>query len=264
MWFDGQAREFDDHAGLEPLAGQAIVRSVLQRAGIVSDDIILDVGAGTGALGVHFAAQGCRYVGLDFSRRMLDVFQQKLASCPDHAMLLQGDVERPWSIRDGTVALVFASRVVHHLNVGHFVDEAFRVCRPGGYLLLGRVRRRPDSLPSRLQGKKRALLAEHSLGAPAVGQAVRQVVDECAARGATVLNEIPAAQWTRTVTPRQLLTAWEGKPRLESRAGAGTLDGGTRAAVIEALQAWASIEFGNLDRQQEFDEEYALEGVRLP
>ncbi len=264
MWLDGQAREFDDHAGLEPLAGQAIVRSVLQRSGIVSDDIILDVGAGTGALGVHFATRACHYVGLDFSRRMLEVFRQKLAAYPDHVLLLQADVELPWSIRDGAVALVFASRVVHHLKVGHFVDEVFRVCRPGGYLLLGRVRREPDSLPSRLQGMKRGLLAEHGSQAPAVGQAVRQVVDECAARGAAVLNAVTAAQWTRTATPRQLLTAWEGKPQLDSRAGGGKLGAGARAAVVKALRDRALSEFGDLDREQEFNEEYSLDGVRLP
>jgi hypothetical protein len=195
---------------------------------------------------------------------MLDVFREKLSACSDRAMLVQADLDRPWSVGDGAVALVFASRVVHHLTVGHFADEVFRVCRPGGYLMLGRVRRGPESLPSRLQGKKRALLAEHGSQAPAVGQAVRQVIDECAARGAAVLTTVTAAQWTRTATPRQLLTAWEGKPQLDSRGNGGELGAGARAAVVKALHDWASSEFGDLDRAQQFNEEYALEGVRLP
>ena len=42
-------------------------------------------------------------------------------------------------IRDRALAVVFASRVVHHLQVRHVVHEVLRVCRPGGCLLLGRV-----------------------------------------------------------------------------------------------------------------------------
>jgi hypothetical protein len=150
------------------------------------------------------------------------------------------------------------------LKAGHFIDEVFRVCRAGGYLVLGRVRRDPDSLPSRLQKMKRALLAENGVQAPVVGQAVRQLVDECAARGATVLMESAAAQWTRTVTPRQLLTLWEGKPQLDSRDNGGRLGAGARATIVKALYDWASSEFGDLDREQQFNEEYAMEGVRLP
>jgi hypothetical protein len=93
---------------------------------------------------------------------------------------------------------------------------------------------------------------------------VRQVIDECAARGATVLDEVTATQWTRTVTPRQLLMAWEGKPRLDSRAGGGTLDTEARALVVKALHDRAASEFGDLDRQQQYNDVYTLEGVRLP
>jgi hypothetical protein len=111
---------------------------------------------------------------------------------------------------------------------------------------------------------KRVLLAQHGVCSQAAGQAVRQVIDECVARGATVLDEVTAIHWTRAVTPRQLLTAWEGKPRLDSRAGGDTLDKEARALIVKELQVWASSEFGDLDRQQRYDEEYALEGVRLP
>src|SRR5262245_27498120 len=162
MWFDGQAEQFDDRAGLEPSMGRAVAQAVLERSGAGADDLVLDIGPGTGALGLHFAALPCRYLDLDRSARMLEVFRRKLGPSPALPVLL-ADGDRPWPIRDRAAAVVFASRVVHHLQARHFVREVFRACRPGGCLLLGRVTREPDSLPSRLQRQKRALLAEHGL-----------------------------------------------------------------------------------------------------
>src|SRR5262245_51035838 len=68
MWFDGQAEQFDDSAGLDPAVGRSIARAILQRSGATGDDVILDIGTGTGAVGLHFAALPNRYFGLDLSR----------------------------------------------------------------------------------------------------------------------------------------------------------------------------------------------------
>jgi hypothetical protein len=131
-------------------------------------------------------------------------------------------------------------------------------------LLLGRVAREADSLPSRLQRQKRRLLAAHGLPTGSGGQAVQQVLDDCCARGAAALPPAVAARWSRSLTPRQLLAAWEGKPHLSSGAGGTGMNANQRAAVVSALTDWARGEFGDLDRAQEFAEEYTLQGVRLP
>ncbi len=264
MWFDGQANQFDDWAGLEPSTGRAVAQAVLEQSGAAADDLVLDMGPGTGAIGFHFAALPCRYLGLERSRRMLDVFRQKLGPCPPHLLLVLADGDRPWPIRDGSAAVVFASRVVHHLQARHFVQQVFRVCRPGGCLLLGRVMREADGLPSRLQRQKRALLSEQGQITRGGGQAARRVLDECTARGATDAGPVTAARWTRTATARQFLTAWEEKPRLDNSAGGEDLSAEGRAAIVKALTDWATSEFGDLDRPQEFVEEYTLLGVRLP
>jgi SAM-dependent methyltransferase len=263
MWFDGQADQFDDHSGLDPEVGRRVAEAVLELGGAAGGEVVLDVGAGTGAVGQHFAALPVQYVGLDASERMLVVFRRKLGAQPPHFLLLQADSDRPWPVRDGAAAVVLASRVAHHLDAHHFVSEALRVGRPGSVVLLGRVVREADSLPSRLQRHKRELLAEHGVRASGGGQAVRQVVDLCLARGAMAIGPVTVAQWTRTITPRQLLAAWEGKPQLHSGAR-GEMSAEARAAVMSALAGWARQEFGDLDRAQEYTEEYTLEGARLP
>jgi SAM-dependent methyltransferase len=264
MWFDGQADQFDDCAGPGPEMGRRIAQAILELGGATGDDVILDVGAGTGAVGRHFATLPCRYLGLDLSGPMLEVFRRKLGPPPRHVLLVRADGDRPWPVRDRALAVVFASRMVHHLLARHVVHEVLRVCRPGGCLLLGRVERDADSLPSRLRRQKRRLLADHGLRTRGGGQAVRQVLDDCCARGATALPPTTAARWGRSGTPRQLLAAWEGKPRLDSSAQGEEMSAGQRAAIVSALADWARGEFGDLDRVQEFAEEYTLQGARLP
>jgi ubiquinone/menaquinone biosynthesis C-methylase UbiE len=162
MWFDGAAEQFDETAGLEPDVGRRIAEAILERCGATPDEVILDLGAGTGAVGRHFTTLPNRYLGLDVSSFMLEVFRRKLGTRPTHMLLMQADSDRPWPILDHALAVVFASRVVHHLHTRHVVAETLRVCRPGGYLLLGQVTRDGDSMPSRLQRHKHALLTEHS------------------------------------------------------------------------------------------------------
>lgn len=264
MWFDGQAAQFDDSAGLDPAGGRRVAQAILDVSGAGGDDLVLDIGAGTGAIGCHFASFPGRYLGMELSGSMLAVFQRKLEPRRRNVLLVQTDCDRSWPVGAGTAAVVFASRVVHHLDPRHFVQETMRVCRPGGWLLLGRVTRDAESLPSRLQRYKRALLAEHGFSTPGGGQAVRQVVDASCAMGASELPPVAVARWTRSATPRKLLSAWEGKPQLMSRTPNGQMSAEQRAAIVDALTGWARAELGDLDRAQDFEEEYTLQGARLP
>jgi SAM-dependent methyltransferase len=264
MWFDGQADQFDENAGLAPGVGLSIAQAILVLSQCTSADVILDVGTGTGAVGLHFRALPIRYLGLDLSLPMLDVFRRKLGPLPQHMLLLRADSDRPWPIQDRALAVVFASRVVHHLSAPHFVREVWRVCRPGGCLLLGRVTRTADSLPSRLQRHKRALLADHGLRAGGGEQAIQHLLADCCEHGATPLASTSVARWTRTTTARQILAKWEGKPQLMSRAQGYSLNPEERTVVVDALTDWARQEFGDLDRPEGFAEEYTLQGVRLP
>ena len=259
MWFDGQAKDFEDSSGFEPEVGLRVAQAVGERA--LGDDVILDIGAGTGTIGRHFATLPHRYLALELSRGMLSVFQQSLDPLPRNILLAETDCDRPWPIADRTVTVVFASRVIHHLNLRHFVEETQRVCRLGGCVLLGRVTREPESLPSRLQRYKRRLLEEHGLSIGGGEKAVPKVLDACCAMGATALPPATVATWTRSVTPRQLLNAWEGKPQLTSNAAGKGMSADQRAGTVNALTDWARAEFGDLDRTHEFTQEYRLQGV---
>ena len=256
MWFDGQAREFDESSGLPPDVGRRVAEAIVELSGAAGDDLILDIGAGTGAIGSHFANAPQRYIGLERSPDMLAMFRRKVDPLPPNMSLAEADCDQAWPVEAQSVTAVFASRVVHHLNIRHFVEETRRVCRTGGSLLLGRVMRDPESLPSRLQRYKRSLLA--------VGggeRAIREVLDICATLGATPMPPATVARWSRSTTPRQLLDAWEAKPRLTSSAEGNGMSAEQRAAAVTALRDWSQAELGDLDQVHEFTQDYVLQGV---
>src|SRR5947209_5451722 len=64
--FDAQARSFDARAGLPADAARAVARAVLDLAALGPDDLLVELGAGTGQIGRELA-ESVRYVGVDRS-----------------------------------------------------------------------------------------------------------------------------------------------------------------------------------------------------
>jgi SAM-dependent methyltransferase len=256
--FDAQAARYDARAGLPPTAGAAVARAIVDRAGLGAGDLVVELGAGTGEIGVHLARLPVRYLGLDASSAMLAEFRVKaVASAPT---LVVADGNARWPLPDGAAAVVFASRAVHLLDPGHVAAETRRVCGRGGYLVLGRVLREPDGLKERLRRRRLDLLVDAGL-APRQGEAgTRRVVALCEAAGAASLGRQVVAEWTGAATPAAIIAGWEGQTRMGSVA----IDPATRARVLDAIRAWAQLALGDLDRPEAFRERYAIDIVRLP
>jgi ubiquinone/menaquinone biosynthesis C-methylase UbiE len=89
-------------------AARAVAGALLEMVSARPGDVVLEIGAGAGDIGQHFAS-AVGYVGMDSSPAMLGVFRSKLSD----ARLVLGDAERDWPVRDGTVTAVLASRVAH-------------------------------------------------------------------------------------------------------------------------------------------------------
>jgi len=256
--FDEQAPLYDARAGLPAAAGADVARAIVEGAGTRPGDLVVELGAGTGEIGAHFARLAVRYVGLDRSAPMLEVFRGKMTeSSPS---LVVADCDRPWPLRDGAASVVFASRVVHLLDADHVAREARRVCRPAGCLIVGRVMRDDDGAKARLRRRRRALLANAGLAPRQGEEGTRRVVERCRAAGGTSLGPQVVAEWTGATTPAAVIAGWE---RL-SRMGSIEVDPATRAAILDDLRGWAGSAFGDLAHPQPFRERYVVEVVRFP
>src|SRR5262245_28029664 len=99
--FDVQADTFDQRAGIPAPFCQAIARAVVKLAGARPEDLLVEVGAGTGMLGAWLARAPLRYVGLDVSRGVLIAFHRRLSSHGSRSLLLQADADQQWPLANG-------------------------------------------------------------------------------------------------------------------------------------------------------------------
>ena len=266
--FDVQADTFDERAGLSQAVARAVARAVIEHGARGPHDLVVELGAATGAVGVHLAASQACYLGVDLSRPMLKVFAMRDArqrdgaehdSARDRPWLVQADCERAWPVRDRAAAIVFASRLVHLLDASHVSREAARVCRPGGCLLVGRVVRDPRSARERLRREKQRLLVERGLEPRRGAAGTRRLLDDCMRRGAQPLPSRVAAAWTSSATAERVLSDWAVLPGM----GGASIGSTMQAAILEDLWAWARRELGDLRQPEPCGEQYVLEGVRF-
>lgn len=255
--FDGQAPDFDRRMGLPEADCRAIAAAALALAEVDTGDLVVEIGAGTGSIGRWFLDSAARYVGLDLSRGMLEVFRHLPGTAK--AGLVQADAARPWPLPDGAARLVFSSRAIHLLPLEHVASEVLRVIgSAGGALVLGWVERPPENVKARMSRQMRQLLKARGFSPRTSGG--RHLLEAFRERGATELPRRAIVRWPVRPSPRESLERWRGKVGL----GGSVLPAGIQEQVLGDLETWAAATFGDLDRKQDSDEAYVLEGVRLP
>ena len=93
---------------------------------------VLEVGIGTGRIGLPFAATGRRLIGFDLSMRMLDKLRRKSETLP----VVQADATS-MPFRNDTFGSAYAMWVLHLIaDWPDALREMRRVVRPGGVVLV--------------------------------------------------------------------------------------------------------------------------------
>ena len=256
--FNAQASHYDARVGLPESVGAAVASEIMACAGLQTDDLVLELGAGTGEIGAHLARLPVRYLGIDNSAEMLQLFREKLGERP--ASLLLADASQVWPLDDHAASVVFASRVIHLLDAEHVAREALRVCRPGGWLMLGRVLRDKDGVKERLRRRRLELLRQASVGPLRGREGAGRVVDQCLLAGGESMGRRVVAEWSGTISPAEVIADWTSL----SRMGSVAVDPVQRQEILAELQDWARTELGHLDQPETYRERYAIDCVRLP
>jgi SAM-dependent methyltransferase len=256
--FDAQAASFDSTRGVAAGVASAVAAAVVDVAGPAGALVVLEVGAGTGEIGLPLAALVDGYVGLDLSRPMLEVFGRRVGDGrPGGRALVQADADRGWPVRSRSTDVVFASRSAHLLGAAHVVAESRRVCRPGGCFVVGRVER--AGVRSDLRRRREALLRDRGLAPRSGVGRTRALLEGFVAGGARPIEKRAVATWTAETTAADVLAAWEATPTM----GGVAVPAEVRAEVLADLRRWATEKLGDLDRVDTFTEQYTLEGVRI-
>jgi ubiquinone/menaquinone biosynthesis C-methylase UbiE len=256
--FNEQATRYDARVGLPESAAAAVAAEIMAWAGLQAEDLVLELGAGTGEIGMHLVQLPVRYLGVDNSAEMLRLFREKLGEWP--ASLLLADASQLWPLDDHAVSVICASRVIHLLDAKHVASETLRVCRPGGWLMLGRVLRDGDGVKERLRRRRLELLQQAGVGPLRGREGARRVIEHCLSAGAESMERRVVAEWSGAISPAEVIAGWTSL----SRMGSVAVDPVSRQEILAELQDWARAELGDLDQPETYRERYAIECVRLP
>ena len=138
--FDRAADFYDETRDLDPAARRKLTDILVKE---VQGRDLLEVGIGTGLVGLALARQGVRVSGVDLSTEMLHKLADKFVH-PDEVVLFHADAtELPFD--DCSFDAVLTSQMLHLLDDWRrALDELTRVVRPCGIILID-LGNEPDS-----------------------------------------------------------------------------------------------------------------------
>jgi SAM-dependent methyltransferase len=251
--YDTAAPTFERHRALPDGVPEAI-RAAVREAVDAPSPRLLDLGAGTGRIGIPFVAARDDYVGVDLSFGMLCEFNRRAVDSAHAPRLVQADGERlPFA--DASFDAIMLIQVFGGMRGWRrLLVETRRVLRGAGVLVLGRAVAPPDGLDARMKARLALLLGE--IGAPADRTNTRQDAQgwlDQEARG----TRLVASTWTARRTPRGFIE------RHRTGARFSALPAPVKEEALRRLAAWAKTAFGSLDAASTEPHEFELQLFRF-
>jgi ubiquinone/menaquinone biosynthesis C-methylase UbiE len=246
--FDEQAATYDARAGI-PVPISAQVSDFLFQ-GLSQTSTLVDVGAGTGAIGLLLSV-AVRYVGIDLSRPMLEKYKASTR--------LQADAETTWPLADHCADVILFSRSAHLLKNEAVLGEVLRVGKKGARIFIGRVKRPRESAGEQLKRTMQHMLRDRGVPGRNGERAARDFLETLERHGARRLPEWRSDSWSEDEAILDSLESWKGKDGLSGRV----VDDGLKAQVLDELSVWAEEQFGDLKKRQPVPRHYQLECVQL-
>jgi SAM-dependent methyltransferase len=130
--FQGKATEYARYRVDYP---GSVISAALQSVGIVRDDVIADLGSGTGMLSRWFLERGNRVFGVEPDDGMRQVAEKSLLRFGASFISVDGTAERT-SLGDASVTVVTAGNAFHYFNSRATRTEAERILQRGGRVLI--------------------------------------------------------------------------------------------------------------------------------
>ena len=131
-FFRGKAADYARYRTDYP---NIVIGSALERVGLVPDDIVADLGSGTGMLSRWFLERGNRLLGIEPDPGMREFARASLCGFGAQYTSIAGTAERT-SLTDSSVTLVVAGNAFHYFDPELARVEVGRILRPGGRVLI--------------------------------------------------------------------------------------------------------------------------------
>jgi ubiquinone/menaquinone biosynthesis C-methylase UbiE len=137
--FNGRVAEYERYRLRYPAA---VIEILTTRCGLRREDLVADVGAGTGMLSELFLENGNAVVAIEPNDEMRAVCEQLASAWP--GMTVKKATAEATGLEDASVNYVAVGRAWHWFNRESAEAEFRRVLKPGGWVVLVSNRRYKD------------------------------------------------------------------------------------------------------------------------
>lgn len=240
--FDRAVEYYDQTRSLPPERHAALIEALVREAGMTPDARVLEVGIGTGRIGLSVAAHAQRLFGIDLSIEMMDALRRKQSATNLHIELAQADAGRLPFAND-TFDVAYAVHVYHLVSGWQLaLLEARRALKPGGRFVVSFHTRDEQSPNVRLRRQLNALIQPYGLNTKRPGTQSEQELYDAIKTWDPTLRIAPVKQWDDAEIPEELLHELDRQIFSET----WMIPRKVMAAVMPKLRDWAANEFGDL------------------
>ena len=134
--FTGRVEYYDRYRMRFP---QAVLEVVRERCGLLPEDIVADIGAGTGMLAELFLQAGNAVIAVEPNAEMRAACE-RLIDCFSQLTVVDAAAEAT-GLTSSSVSLVSVGRAFHWFNQDRAIAEFTRILKPGGWVVLVSNRR---------------------------------------------------------------------------------------------------------------------------
>lgn len=116
-------------------AYQELGNEIVNNLDIKKEDIILDLGSGTGNIALKIARKGAEVVSIDSSPEGVKIHKKKM---PNSKIIL-GDITKKLPFEGGFFDKIYSNNVIYTISEKKrkfIFDELYRVIKPGGIILI--------------------------------------------------------------------------------------------------------------------------------
>jgi ubiquinone/menaquinone biosynthesis C-methylase UbiE len=152
--FTGRVADYERYRLRYP---DEVIRTLMERCGLVREDLVADIGAGTGMLAELFLENGNAVVAIEPNDEMRAACEKLALAWP--ALTVKKATAEATGLKDASVDLIAVGRAFHWFDLERTKAEFVRILRPKGSVVLVSNSRVRDDSPLSLAYE--AVLREH-------------------------------------------------------------------------------------------------------
>jgi ubiquinone/menaquinone biosynthesis C-methylase UbiE len=242
--FDRAVEYYDQTRAIPEEQHRVLIDALVRETSINENSRALEIGIGTGRIGMSVAEHVRRLFGIDLSLEMMGVLRRKLADATMNIDIAQANA----------LHLPFASNwfdVVYAVHVYHLVAnwqsallDAQRVLKQGGRLVVNFHKRDPNSPNMRLRAQMRELARGYGVDTKRPGaQSEDEILAEILKWDAAP-RIVPVLEWHKAEVPAQILKELDRQIFSET----WMIPREVMDKIMPRLREWALATFGDLSQ----------------